>query len=323
MTQKTIYLCPTCGQHYLTVHDSELRCQSGHTFPFFTKSKVPIFACDQAGRNEFNLGNAAEIHDNALKWLFDTFSVDEAALRRSMLAKLNLTKGQTVLITSAGAGNDLPYLAELVGKEGVIYAQDFAAPMLMSAVDRCHQLYGLQDHTIEFSISDATHLPFADDTFDAAYHFGGLNLFSNMKKGFSEMDRVVKPGGKVVVGDEGIAPWLKETDYAKWLINNNQLYRCEAPLHLIPELARDVHVSWVIGNCFYLVDYTVSRNPLEIDINIPHVGKRGGSIKTRYFGQLEGIDPELKTRLYAESEKRGVSRVNLIEQFIKRGLADG
>ena len=37
------------------------------------------------------------------------------------------------------------------------------------------------------------------------------------------MDRVTKPGGKVVFGDEGIAYWLKNTELGKSLITNNIL----------------------------------------------------------------------------------------------------
>ena len=38
------------------------------------------------------------------------------------------------------------------------------------------------------------------------------------------MDRVVKDGGRIVFGDEGLSPWLKDTDYGKMLIDNNPLY---------------------------------------------------------------------------------------------------
>ena len=226
-----------------------------------------------------------------------------------------------VLITGVGAGNDLPYLADMLGQDGIIFAQDFSRQMLMSAVDRTHTLYGLIDYNIEFSISDATNLPFPDNYFDAAYHFGGLNLFSNIEKGIAEMDRTVKNGGRVVFGDEGIAPWMKTSEYGKMLINNNSLYNYEAPLKHLPFNARDVNLSWVIGNCFYVIDYTVSDIPHQIDIDVPHVGKRGGSIRTRFHGKLEGVDPALKEHLFTESEKQGVSRVELLERLLKDGLA--
>ncbi len=134
------------------------------------------------------------------------------------------------------------------------------------------------------------------------------------------MDRVIKDGGRVVMGDEGLAPWLFETEFGKMLANNNPLYLCEIPLNLMPDTARDVNLSWVINNCFYLIDYTASKDPLYIDIDVKHVGRRGGSIRSRYFGKLEGIEPELRDKLYSEAEKQGTSRVDLLESFIKNGL---
>src|SRR3546814_8144504 len=61
-----------------------------------------------------------------------------------------------------------------------------------------------------FSVSDACHLPFEDRFFDAAFHFGGINLFDDVEGAIGEMNRVVKPGGRVVFGDEGIGPRSEE-----------------------------------------------------------------------------------------------------------------
>ena len=39
------------------------------------------------------------------------------------------------------------------------------------------------------------------------------------------MERVVKNGGSITYGDEGIAPWLRNTIYSEMLINNNRLWK--------------------------------------------------------------------------------------------------
>jgi hypothetical protein len=105
------------------------------------------------------------------------------------------------------------------------------------------------------------------------------------------------------------------------LIDNNPLYRFDAPLADIPITARDVNLSWVINFCFYIIDYTVSTKPLDINIDLKHIGKRGGSIRTRHFGKLEGIDPKLKKKLYATAEKQGLGRVELLESLLNDGLS--
>ena len=308
-----------CNHAPLLNDDDGLRCRKGHVYPYIQGTRVPLFACEAEDANEYSIGDAAEVHDNALCWLFNTFGTDESSLRKSLVSRLRLAKGKSVLVTGAGAGNDLPYLAECLEGTGVIYAQDISRQMLIAAVER----YGSQAKALGvdicFSACDATNLPFADNVFDAAYHFGGINLFPDIAKGISEMDRVVKPGGRIVIGDEGMAPWLKQTELGEMLVKNNPLYAYDAPLQFLPHSARSVGLSWELGNCFYVIEFTVSETPPHVNIDVPHIGKRGGSIRTRYFGQLEGIDPALRDRVYADAEKQGISRVAYLERLLATG----
>lgn len=322
MKKSTNYGCAEAACNHAPLwecHDG-LCCEGGHFFPYIQGTKVPVFACESSDANEYALEDAANIHDNALRWVFDTFETSECSLRESLVSRLHLTKGDTVLVTGAGAGNDLPYLARNLDGAGAIYAQDISKQMLVAGIER----YGSKSKDlgvdIYFSISDATNLPFGDNVFDAAYHFGGLNLFPDIRKGISEMDRVVKSGGRIVISDEGVAPWLKRTELGKMLIKNNPLYCFDAPLSFLPATASSVNLTWELSNCFYVIEFTVSDSLPHINIDISHVGRRGGSIRKRYFGQLEGIDVSLKNRLYAEAEKQGISRVEYLESLIKKGL---
>jgi hypothetical protein len=104
------------------------------------------------------------------------------------------------------------------------------------------------------------------------------------------------------------------------LIKNNSLYAYDAPLALLPVNARSVNLSWELCNTFFVIEFVVSDVPLPINIDVPHIGRRGGSIRTRYQGQVEGIDPALRDQLYAEAEKLGVSRVEYLESLLKKGL---
>ena len=52
---------------------------------------------------------------------------------------------------------------------------------------------------VPFEWADALDLPYEDDSFDAATVGFGARNFSDLAKGLSEMARVVKPGGRVVV----------------------------------------------------------------------------------------------------------------------------
>lgn len=322
MTDQVSYRCPErqCNKARLQYSPDGLRCPEGHFFPYAPGTTVPVFTSEAQDRNEYSIANAAEVHDNALRWVFSTFGTTEGDLRKRLVERLRLERGARVLVTGAGAGNDLPYLVAALSGDGEIFVQDIAKEMLLAGEARHRaELHG-SGVRLEFSVSDAMNLPFADASFDSAYHFGGINLFPDIAKGIAEMNRVVCPGGKVVIGDEGIAAWLKGTELGRMLINNNALYAYEPPLAALPETARDVNLSWELCNCFYVIDYSVSDQPLPVDIDIPHVGKRGGSIRSRYFGHLEGVSPDLRDQAYAEAERLGVSRVAYLESVLRAAL---
>jgi len=317
------YCCPEpqCGRSHLIYTEQGLSCPNGHVFSFAPGTDIPVFFRAEQNTNEYTIQDAAAVHDNSLRWVFDTFGTDEASLRKSLVSRLRLAQGDKVLVTGAGAGNDLLYIVQSLGGRGEIYAQDIAQQMLLAGAERYRNELSSSGVQLHFSISDATHLPFVDGYFDAAYHFGGINLFPDIRKGIDEMNRVVKPGGRVVISDEGLAPWLKDSEYGKMLIRNNPLYACDIPLSLLPDSARSVQLTWELSNCFYVIEFTVSDKPLQINIDVPHVGRRGGSIRTRYFGQLEGVDPTLRDHVYAEAERLGLSRVEYIESLLHAGMS--
>lgn len=323
--ETTVYTCTeeACKRVPLTQGKDALLCPNGHSYPYATRNtvKVPVFAKELEYANEYAVDNAAEFHDNALRWVFNTFNESEDDLRSRLVSRLQLQPGDKVLITGAGAGNDLPYIVRELKGCGQIYAQDISEQMLLKGVERFSSLQAESGVSIHFSVSDATNLPFGDNFFDAAYHFGGINLFPSIKQGITEMGRVVKVGGAVVIGDEGVAPWLKNTELGKLLIKNNSLYEFEPPLSLLPDFAEKVNLSWELLNCFYVIDFVVSAASPKINMDVPHLGKRGGSLRTRYFGQIEGINPELRDKIYAEAEKRKVSRVEYLESILRDSLS--
>lgn len=320
MSHWSAYRCPTCNVNMCIPRGTDFSCENGHIFSLLAEQSIPAFEFQAEDINEYSIENAAEIHDNALTWLLKTHHISEDDFRNDVLSKLNLKAGQRVLITGVGAGNDLPYICKKIGPTGVVYAQDFSQQMLFAAHDRVKNKFGLGEYDIFFSLSDAVILPFQTDYFDTVYHFGGLNIFSNIEKGILEMDRVVKDGGRVVIGDEGLAPWVKKTEMGQMLLTNNPLYKHCVPLEFLPENSQDVQVNWTINNCYYIVSYTSSKEGLKINTDLPHLGVRGGTIKKRHLGVLEGINPLLKQRVYDAAANEGLSRVDFLEKIISSGV---
>jgi SAM-dependent methyltransferase len=183
------------------------------------------------------------------------------------------------------------------------------------------QRQGAELGRVRLFVADAMALPFPDDYFDAAYHFGGLNLFPSIPGALAEMARVVKPGGRVVAGDEGVGAWLADTDFAKILKNSNQLYANQAPIDKIPLGARDVSVRWVLNGSFYVISFEVGDGEPELDIDVRFPGWRGGSHRTRYFGKLEGVDPVLKDAVVKAAASEGIAITDWLERALRGALA--
>jgi len=133
------------------------------------------------------------------------------------------------------------------------------------------------------------------------------------------MVRVTKVGGKVVVGDESIPPWLRETDFAKILITTNPQFQAKLPLEEMPIEAREVCLKWVIGGIFYLIDFRVGEGEPDANFDFEIPGARGGTYRTRYEGQLEGVTKEAKELAYKAREKKGISMHKWLDDVVKEG----
>ena len=316
------FVCPVTRQPLRLVHDSGefLETPDGRRYP--VSDGIPeLIAAEsrqlaETHRDQQYYRTKAREYDLGMAVLFRTFSADESAVREQLIAPLNLSAGARVLETGCGTGRDTAHLA---GRAGVVYATDLAREMIDVGRQR------LQDAKVDLEkvrlfVSDAVSLPFPDNFFDAAYHFGGINLFPDIERGIVEMARVVKPGGRVVFGDEGLGRWLVNSEFGRILTNTNQLYQHQAPLELLPVCARDVVCRWILNGAFYVVDFTVGEGepPLDLDVEFP--GWRGGSHRTRYFGKLDGVAPELRQRVVESAAREGISITAWLERTLKHSL---
>jgi len=108
--------------------------------------------------------------------------------RRKVLKAVNPQSGQTVLDLAAGTGSSSIVFA----KPGVkVIASDFSEGMLAVGRKRHPEL--------EFVYADATALPFENESVDAVTISFGLRNVVDPNKALTEMLRVLKPGGVVVI----------------------------------------------------------------------------------------------------------------------------
>ena len=316
------FICPA-HKGRLSIKDEFFQCAQGCRYPLqLSEGQLIIDFSDQVLNENKDLNEKLyqgpeqnDYYRNFLDWLFLTFKTKEERFRKSLLNKCNFHDGAKVLVTGCGNGDDVLVLAKNYKSYSLdIHAQDISREMVAYTGNALSK-NGLTNMTL--SISDATNLPYADDSFDTSYHFGGINFMPDLKKAISEMTRVVRHGGTVAFGDEGIAPWLKESEYYKMMVENNSLWLADTPLNLLPENANHVNVSWVLENCFYFINFIKDKNFPTVNIDVPHKGKRGGSIRTRYFGEIEGVTEEAKSILAAKAKKKGISMHAWLEKVIR------
>lgn len=267
------------------------------------------------GNQEYYRTRAAE-YDRGNDVMYRMLLADENEARAELIGLLGITPGARVLEVGCGTCRDTIHL---LNSGALVYASDLSAEMIMIGRVR------LQTAPVDFSrlrlfIADAMHLPFPDGFFDAAFHFGGLNLFPDIGAGLAELSRVVKVGGRVVAGDEGVGSWLSQTNFAKILENSNPLFRHRAPLEKIPVDARNVACRWVLNGSFYVISFEVGSGEPQLDLDVQFPGWRGGSHRSRYYGKLEGVAPELRDKLVREAASEGVSVVTWLERTIQKAL---
>jgi len=103
-----------------------------------------------------------------------------------------------VLDVATGTGDLAIELARRVSPGGEVVGSDFSEAMLSRARAKTSAGHG-QDVRPHFELGDALALPYADDSFDAATVGFGARNFSDLSQGLTEMARVVRPGGRVIV----------------------------------------------------------------------------------------------------------------------------
>ena len=251
-------------------------------------------------------------YDRYLHLTFEKFGESEDAVRDFMTGRLNLKPDDRVLEVGCGTGRDSVHIARRIPR-GSLFCQDLSPKMVAAARER------LKDSAaaVEFSVASASYLPFEDKSFGAVYQFGGVGEFGDVARFFREAVRVTNVGGRIVVGDESMPPWLRDTEFAKVLTFTNPQYDAPLPLQHLPLEARDVHLQWVIGATFYLLDFTVGEGPPKADLDFPIPGPRGGTLRTRYYGQLEGVTPEAKALAHKARDRANVSMHDWLEKTVR------
>jgi arsenite methyltransferase len=125
-------------------------------------------------------------------------SVDSFAGVANHFVLGDVRPGETVLDLGCGAGTDLLIAAQMVGPEGRAIGIDMTVTMLERVRQSAGEM-GLENVELHQGLIES--LPLPDESVDAIISNGVIDLVPDKDAVFAEIDRVLRPGGRLQVAD--------------------------------------------------------------------------------------------------------------------------
>jgi SAM-dependent methyltransferase len=110
-----------------------------------------------------------------------------------------ISEGERILDIGCGSGVDTIFAAKMTGPTGKVVGIDLMPKMLLRAKENL-TLANLDNVTYEEA--SAERLSFPDKNFDVVISNGAFNLVPDKAKALSEVFRVLKPGGRLMIADQ-------------------------------------------------------------------------------------------------------------------------
>ncbi|SPD74965.1 putative UbiE/COQ5 methyltransferase [uncultured Desulfobacterium sp.] len=163
-------------------------------------------------------------------------------------AFLDIKNGNKILDIGCGTGVFLRPLAESIDPSCRIVGVDNSEIMINEAIKRAEGL----NLPVEYRVGDAHALDFAAESFDRCYANFVLMHLESPKQALSEMKRVLRPGGLIVVD---------EPDWDSQVINSKNLQLTRRIVHFISDSLQNGIIGRQLTEFYHelgLVDIEVS-----------------------------------------------------------------
>ncbi|MFN7903827.1 MAG: bifunctional demethylmenaquinone methyltransferase/2-methoxy-6-polyprenyl-1,4-benzoquinol methylase UbiE [Pseudobdellovibrionaceae bacterium] len=119
--------------------------------------------------------------------------------RKEVVRMSGVKAGSSILDCATGTGDLAIEFKKAVGPSGKVIGTDFCEAMIQPAPAKALK----SNLDIQFQIEDVMNLSFAKSLFDVCSISFGIRNVEDPKKALTEMARVTKPGGKVIVLEFG------------------------------------------------------------------------------------------------------------------------
>ncbi|MDR0536955.1 MAG: bifunctional demethylmenaquinone methyltransferase/2-methoxy-6-polyprenyl-1,4-benzoquinol methylase UbiE [Tannerellaceae bacterium] len=164
------------------------------TMPLKVESILPYDKSERKGRQiEQMFDGIASAYDRLNCIL--SLGLD-AGWRRKAASTLSTYSPARILDLAAGTGDMALTLSRILHPEHIT-AVDISENMLSTG--KMKALRAGYSSLIDFERQDCMSLTFPDESFDAVTIAFGLRNFENIEQGLSEMRRVLKPGGRLLI----------------------------------------------------------------------------------------------------------------------------
>ena len=165
------------------------------------KNKYRDVANNPSGEYHFHTGRAAAKrlgYDSAVVDAMPDAAVESFAGVANPFSLRPLEQGESVVDAGSGAGFDSFIAAQQLGPQGRVVGVDMLPEMLEKS-RKTAELMGLKN--LEFREGLLEEIPVEDGWADVVISNGVINLCADKKRVFSEIWRVLRPGGRLQFGD--------------------------------------------------------------------------------------------------------------------------
>jgi ubiquinone/menaquinone biosynthesis C-methylase UbiE/uncharacterized protein YbaR (Trm112 family) len=258
--------CPECGKKLKfdreilaskNIETGQIVCEQGHGWCIIDgiPSLVypPISEKDVKWIKEYD--QMAESYDELVKLYDEWLDIDMMKEREQFITFLPIEGPSRIIDVSIGtAANFVALYNHFKNQMGRfnLHGMDLSTGMLKVAKRKTAEM----GFDVSLTHGSVFNIPYQSNFFDVVLHSGGINTFSDIHGALSEMLRIVRASGVVIVVDEGLSPRMKNSERGKEIIKTNSLFASRPPLEFLPEKARNVEVNYVMNDTFYQMVFT-------------------------------------------------------------------